>query len=138
MNDLLFVYGTLRPGASADLLCTHPQQVRWFCRAHVHGLLYQVSYYPGLILLPATDGRAMRVMGDVFQLKDPLSLLRELDQFEACTPEDPQPHEYRREEITVTMADGSTCLAWVYVYNHDVKTCALIASGDFLLNEIRS
>lgn len=124
----LFVYGTLRRGASADLAVQYPDAVRWHTTGWLQGHLYRISYYPGLVLHP--DGP--RVVGDIFELMRPSETLAMLDEFEACSPQHPPPHEYTRQRVTVQCAQSHAVPAWTYVYNHAVQTLNAISSGDFL------
>lgn len=125
-RQLLFVYGTLRPG------CNNPMAIwlnsaAWHAgRATVIGKLYQVQDYPGVV--PSSAGI---VAGDLFLLPDDPSVLERLDAYEECSPAFPAPHEYKRERLVVEGAEGSL-EAWVYVYQGDVHGLDLIESGDFL------
>ncbi len=124
--DLLFVYGTLRPGHGGPM-------AQWLIRHADHrepcwaaGRLYRVADYPGFV--PGSDGR---VAGDLFALPNDPTLLAALDEHEECSDRFPEPHEYRRERLIVQGRDGPV-EAWVYVYSLDVAGLEHIAHGDFL------
>lgn len=121
-DDLIFVYGTLRPDASA----AHRMAGRghWLGAATAIGRLYRIGDYPGMV-----EGDAV-VQGALFAADDPDALLAALDVYEGCGPDDPAPHEYRRARIAV-MLDDQTHEAWTYLYNWPVDPDALIESGDF-------
>lgn len=126
---LLFVYGTLRAGFDGPM-------ARWLRgvapvlgRATARGALYRVDAYPGFV--PGDEGV---VTGDLFALADPATLLARLDEYEECAAYFPEPHEYRRELVTVQGADGPV-EAWTYIYARDVAGLARIAGGDFLVSE---
>ena len=44
----------------------------------------------------------------------------------------PEPTEYVRRMLSVTLADGAASRAWTYVYNWPVAGLPRIASGRFL------
>lgn len=125
-QELLFVYGSLRPGFDGEM-------ARWLasvasCQgaAVANGALYRVDYYPGFV--PGWDGI---VTGALFLLPDASATLSVLDEHEECAAHFPASHEFRRERIKVRCAAGSTD-AWTYVYARDVAGLERIASGDFL------
>jgi gamma-glutamylcyclotransferase (GGCT)/AIG2-like uncharacterized protein YtfP len=72
------------------------------------------------------------VHGELFRLRVPDELLRELDMYEACGEGFPEPTEYLRQMIDVIRPDGATQRAWTYVYNWPVTDLPVIASGRFL------
>jgi crotonobetaine/carnitine-CoA ligase len=126
--ELLFVYGTLRAGTG------HPKQTLlargadYVGRARFGGRLHRVAHYPGLV---ETDVPSEFVVGDVFRLRDPATLLRELDAYEGCHPDDPAA-PYARVRREVRLEAGGTVTAWLYLYNRSIDTLERIESGDFL------
>lgn len=125
-RPLLFVYGTLRPGLDGPMARWLADRAEWIGAGWIGGKLYQVADYPGFV-----PGEAGRVYGDLFALPDAEALLARLDAYEECTPDDPLPHEYRRERCLVETADGPVD-AWVYLYALSVTGHRVIASGDYL------
>lgn len=128
-SDLLFVYGTLMRGFDhpmARLLAGHAD---FLGEATCRGRLVLVNHYPGLLL---SDAPPDVVHGELFRLRVPDELLRELDMYEACGEGFPEPTEYLRLLIDVARADGATQKAWTYVYNWPVTDLPVIASGRFL------
>jgi len=79
-----------------------------------------------------SEDAADTVQGEVFRLHQPDAMLREFDIYEACGEGFAAPTEYLRRHLAVTLADGSVCEAWTYVYNWPVEEAARIASGRFL------
>ncbi len=71
------------------------------------------------------------ITGDLLRLTDPAASLPWLDAFESCGPDDPPPHDYRREIGSVMTASGAV-EAMVYVWNWSVEGLERIASGDWL------
>lgn len=127
MSDegLIFVYGTLRPGGSAEARMTG--HGRWLGPATASGQLYRISHYPGFV----ADAAGGPVQGALFEAADPQRLLAALDVYEACGPDDAHPHEYRRIRLPV-IHDERRLMAWTYAYAWPVNTATPIASGDFL------
>jgi len=123
---LIFVYGTLRPGGSAEVRMTG--HGRWLGPARAAGRLYRIAHYPGFI---ADDGGDDRVEGALFEATDPGALLAALDIYEGCGPDDPAPQEYRRARIAVEHR-GVVRQAWTYLYAWPVDETTRIAGGDFL------
>jgi gamma-glutamylcyclotransferase (GGCT)/AIG2-like uncharacterized protein YtfP len=121
----VFVYGTLRRGG-----CNHARMAgaEWLGPASVRGRLYELGWYPGLVI----DAQAGAVHGDVFKLAS-WEQLAALDHYEGCSPEHPEPHEYRRERTEVLI--GTTRIsAWLWVWRQAQAAAApqLIATGDWL------
>jgi gamma-glutamylcyclotransferase (GGCT)/AIG2-like uncharacterized protein YtfP len=132
--DRLFVYGTLMRDFDhpmAQLLAAHAD---FLGEAQCRGRLYLVKHYPGLVL---SDDPAETVFGELYRLRQPDELLREFDMYEACGEGFPEPTEYVRQMLKVTLADGATSKpqvleAWTYVYNWPVALLPRIASGRFM------
>ena len=123
---LIFVYGTLRRGSDHANAARLARESEWLGTATLTGTLYRVTWHPALVL-EGTD----RVTGDLLRLTDPASSLPWLDAFESCGPDDPLPHDYRREMAQVMTADGAVP-AMVYVWNLYVDGLVRIGSGDWL------
>ncbi len=68
----------------------------------------------------------MKISNDA--LERTLSLL---DDYEGLGQDDPLPHEYRREFVSVTLDDGRQLEAWAYVVNRSLEGLGRIHSGDF-------
>ncbi|HET9140631.1 gamma-glutamylcyclotransferase family protein [Actinophytocola sp.] len=104
--ELLFVYGTLQPGAS------HWHLLRPWVNgpprpAELPGVLYDTGRgYPALELRP--DGP--RVSGWVVELRSPSEpALAAMDSYEGA--------EYRRERVA--LADGTGCWTYVWIVGFD-------------------
>ena len=127
--DCVFVYGTLMRGFDhpmARLLAGHAD---FLGQATCRGRLVLVKHYPGLLLSEAASDI---VHGELFRMRVPAELLGELDMYEACGEGFPEPTEYLRQLIEVTLPGGATTQAWTYVYNWPVTGLAIIESGRFL------
>jgi gamma-glutamylcyclotransferase (GGCT)/AIG2-like uncharacterized protein YtfP len=130
----LFVYGTLRRGASGEpgkdnmMMRALSAASKPVGRGRVRGKLHQISWYPALV-----DARNARsaVTGEVVELSDP-NLLAKLDAYEDASTTPSRKHEYVRRRKLVTLDSGERIMAWAYVYNRKPKSKSVIASGDFL------
>jgi len=128
-SDRLFVYGTLMRGFDHPMARMLSANADLLGEARCHGRLYLVKHYPGLVL---SDDPSDVAHGELYRLRAPDALLREFDMYEACGDDFPQPTEYLRRMLRVTLADGASSEAWTYVYNWPVADLPRIASGRFL------
>ncbi len=133
-SDLLFVYGTLMRYFDHTMAQLLSRSADYLGQATCSGRLYLIKHYPGLLL---SDDPADVVFGELYRLRDRDALLGELDMYEACGDGFPEPTEYIRQMLKVTLADGSasepqTLEAWTYVYNWPVARLPRIASGRFM------
>lgn len=129
-SELLFVYGTLRKKAAADMHHWLVRHARYYSAGQMSGELYEVAGYPGAL---ATVGNGRRISGELYKIIDAESVLPTLDEYEECTERFPKPHEFIREKRPVTLPDGKQVLAWVYLYNRNTAQLERIDSGDYLL-----
>ena len=129
ISDRLFVYGTLMRGFDHPMAKLLSVNADFLGEARCRGRLYLIKHYPGLVL---SEDPADVVFGELFRLRDRDALLREFDMYEACGEGFPQPTEYLRQMLSLTLADGSAMDAWTYVYNWVAAKLPRIASGKFL------
>ncbi|WP_454624826.1 gamma-glutamylcyclotransferase family protein [Bradyrhizobium cenepequi] len=129
ISDRLFVYGTLMRGFDHPMARLLSGNADFLSEARCQGRLYRVEHYPALVL---SDDPADIVHGELFRLRAPDDLLREFDMYEACGEGFPQPTEYVRQILPLTLAAGTSTEAWTYVYNWPVARLPRIASGRFL------
>jgi len=128
-SDRLFVYGTLMRGFDHPMAKLLSRSAEFIGEARCQGRLYLVKHYPGLVL---SDDPDEVVFGELYRLRVPHELLRELDMYEACGEGFAEPTEYVRQTLSVT-SDGRTAEeAWTYVYNWPVTRLPRIASGRFM------
>jgi gamma-glutamylcyclotransferase (GGCT)/AIG2-like uncharacterized protein YtfP len=119
--ELLIVYGTLRSGTGWRERLGVDHLVRSAGPCSITGSLYDLGWYPGLVLEPT--GRP--VACEVLELLDP-SALAVFDRFEGFDPATPDAGEYRR----VTIDDPVR--AWIYVFERPVRSDQLVPGGDWL------
>ena len=129
MSDRLFVYGTLMRGYAHPMARLLSANAEFLGQASCRGRLYRVKHYPGLVL---SDDAGERVFGELYRLRAVEDLLREFDMYEACGEGFPEPTQYLRRTLPVTLADGTESEAWTYIYNWPVEALARIESGRFL------
>lgn len=127
MLDLLFVYGTLqRQGAAHQLLVG---QASYLGSAWLQGRLYEVSGYPGAVL---SDNSRDCIHGELYRMHQPDILLARLDEYEEIGPQYPQPHEYRRMQVSVRTALQKNHTAWTYIYTRCTVNLIRIPSGSWI------
>ena len=128
-ESYLFVYGSLRQAAKRSQHTLMRRYCQWQGEGFIKARLYQIADYPGAV---ESDLDTDRVYGEIYQISDPMALFAYLDHYEECSPDFPQPHEYRRQQLKVSQLPDLTLTAWVYLYNHGVGDKSRILSGDFL------
>lgn len=117
MSEYLFVYGTLQPAAAPPELKEIMDRWRKVGSGTVLGQLFDLGEYPGAVL----DGNSTsRVIGDVYELRDPAALAT-LDEYEGFDADEPGQSLFHRVRTEVKMADGGKQPSWIYVYNRDVS-----------------
>ena len=126
--NVVFTYGTLRPGLS-DL-----KEARAFRAAAKHigpakfqGKLFAIDWYPGAV---DSNNPNDVVKGDLFEITRNTDFFSQVDIYEQCTPDLPEPHEYRRT-IRNVFCDGQYIPAWIYLYNWKISDQPRIPTGDF-------
>ncbi|MGB8401679.1 gamma-glutamylcyclotransferase family protein [Bradyrhizobium sp.] len=129
ISDRLFVYGTLMRGFDHPMARLLSRSADFLGEARCRGRLYRVKHYPGLVL---SDDPADVVFGELYRLRARDALLDEFDMYEACGAGFPEPTEYVRRMLQVSLHDGTATGAWSYLYNWPVARLPRIASGRFL------
>jgi len=132
-NDLLFVYGTLRRGASNDIEQNFSKgyaapRVSYVQHDRINGAIYNVgNWFPGASLSSVenknvfTDKESF-IVGDIFCIEDP-SVVKALDMYEGY------PSLFGRE---CAVTEGGLTV-FLYTYNRGIGADdALISTGDWL------
>ena len=143
-RDYLFVYGTLLSGDGGPTGTAQrarlAREARVIGTGSVEGRLYDLGRYPGL----GVPAHGETVHGEVLELPGAERTLRWLDVYEGIVPgrhchnvsglapERPNKVEYEREQRDVTLDDGRTVRAWVYMYRGALTDAKLIADGRWL------
>lgn len=128
-SEFLFVYGTLRKAMTTVMSAVLTRHCDYVAEGYMHGKLYEVNSYPAAI---ESSEPHTKVYGELYQIINSALVLPALDAYEECTATFLEPHEYIRKLLTITLFDGSTVTAWVYIFNHDVSRLAPIHSGDYV------
>ena len=121
-----FVYGTLMRGESNHAVAARHglADVRI---GSVSGDLFDTG--AGYPAMRPTTGPG-RVHGELLVTVDFESALQSMDALEGYEGEDDPDNLYDRRRIEVTLDDdGSTCLAWIYVYAQDLPPHTRFVSG---------
>ena len=125
----LFVYGTLRQHSDNEMSKILQQNANYIDEATFQGRLFRVDDYPGAV---PSQSPADLVKGEVYRLAQPDLLLPQLDRYEECAIDFPQPTEFARKIYQVRLIGGDIIQAWVYLYNRTTDGLELLLSGDFL------
>ncbi|MES2189927.1 MAG: gamma-glutamylcyclotransferase family protein [Pseudomonadota bacterium] len=126
----VFVYGTLCRGEQRDInkLNPRPEFIR---EAYVHGTLYDLGTYPGIVL-----GGQGAVRGEVYGINAELESL--LDEIEEVWPQ--QTGEYAKREVQVQLKDvgnhdrdmrSMSCLIYEITASH-TEGKPVIEGGDWV------
>jgi gamma-glutamylcyclotransferase (GGCT)/AIG2-like uncharacterized protein YtfP len=123
-----FVYGTLLPG--------QPNYGLWRGRIEseqeatfANGRLYDMGYYPMLV-----EGEVGRVQGLLITVRpqEYEAVVMELDALEGYDPGQPDACAYCRVERSVTLIDGRSVSAWVYLgHSRYVSELTPVTGGDW-------
>ena len=137
----VFVYGTLRSGQERDVNLLLPAPL-WVGYGSVHGLLYDLGAYPGLV--STRERSAQKIHGEIYAITSRLEEL--LDEIEEVWPQ--QTGEYSKLEVDVELetdaqlpaAGGRAgrkkelrCLVYE-IHASRVQGMVLISSGDWVLH----
>lgn len=127
-NRNLFIYGTLRGGAGHEMYQVLAKNAIFVAEAIVAGELYSLGLYSGLV--PRGDTVSL-VKGELYQIRSEAleSTFEVLDEYEGLGPQNPLPHQYRRELVSAVLSDGRQLQAWAYVLNQPPKGLLRIGSG---------
>lgn len=122
--ELVFVYGTLRSGASN---ARRMEGAKWLGVRFVRGRMYQIDWYPGLVLDPEGDW----VTGEVWEVTP--DKLAELDEYEG--------EEYRRVRTRPAWTKDSAEAfnlelepqpVWLWEWTGPVDADSRVRTGDWL------
>ncbi|WP_446812089.1 gamma-glutamylcyclotransferase family protein [Methylomonas sp. 2BW1-5-20] len=126
-TQYLFVYGTLRRDLHDKIRHPFLDACDYLGDGFMHGELYEIDAYPGAIA-----GGMGLIKGELYVMQNPERTFSALDNYEECAAHFPQPHEYVRRELPISLPDGQTVSAWVYLYNRPADGLTRIHEGDYL------
>ena len=124
----VFVYGTLRRGQANDITRSHPAP-QLIGSASVHGSLYHLGAYPGVVL--GGDGL---VQGEVYAVDAVLEA--QLDEIEMVYPQQRDEYFKRQLLVTVQLAGGGQAVVDCICYEYNpayLQGAPAIACGDWVL-----
>jgi len=133
--EFVFVYGTLRRGAACPMHSILTDNSDYFGVGYIQAELYEIDHYPGAV---ESCNKKDLVKGELYRINNPELLFTQLDEYEGCSANFAEPHQYLRKQLPVYLeqpadsANSQCVTAWVYVYNHDVSGLWRISSGDYL------
>ena len=128
-HSYLFVYGTLRRDARHEMFHILAKHATFVGEGVIGGRLFLVADFPGAVI---SDVDGDRIHGELYRLASPDVVLAQLDEYEEVDQDQPDLGLFRRTLRPVTLRDGATVSAWVYVYNRPITGLTPIPSGDFL------
>jgi gamma-glutamylcyclotransferase (GGCT)/AIG2-like uncharacterized protein YtfP len=114
----LFVYGTLHPDRAPEEIRAAVAHFHLIGQGTVTGQLLNLGEYPGVI----TTGAQNPIPGTIFAVPGDPTIWHALDTYEGFDPDNLAASLFRREQITVTMEDGTQRQCWIYLYNHPQAT----------------
>ena len=129
-SEYIFVYGTLRKEAALSIGKLLEQHGDYVSRGHMQGKLYEIDGYPGAV---ESDDKSEKIFGELYIINRPDIVFPQLDEYEGCAESFPEPHEYIRKKVAVTLSGGEGVKAWVYIYNNKINNMERIRSGDYYL-----
>ena len=133
MAEFLFVYGTLKKGAKENKHAFIEPHTEFFSYATAPGELYRYEdaefIYPGY---EYDEDKPFQVRGELYVITNAEALFLILDEYEGCTVNDPKPHQYTRQKVTVKSNVAFEYQAWTYTYNWPTKGLQRIESGNFI------
>ena len=130
--DLLFVYGSLRRESSHhDIL--RSIRAGFMGPAMVAGQLFDLGRFPGTRLVERLSDRigSRRVMGELYQLRNPERDFYALDRYEGLQSAAPKMSLFGRELTRAWIRGGNTAQAWIYCLNRIPPMARPIPSGDY-------
>lgn len=127
MADLVFFYGTLMTPFNRTARLQINDHLVFRGRGSIRAALFDLGIYPAAV--PASDSR---VRGEIYQMLQPATVLRALDELEGYRPTDPETSLYTRTLAPVTTDEGTVIDAWAYFYNAPLGRAERIESGDYL------
>ncbi len=119
-ENYLFVYGTLLKGTNHPVHRVLARHAQFVGCGNFQGNLYDLGSYPGAV---ASDENPDRVRGEVYRLRKPERVLRELDGYEGG--------EFRRERASIFLENGKEVRSWIYLYRGPMTGLKTIARGDY-------
>ena len=129
-DEYLFVYGTLRSEFATPMYQFLVRHADFFDHGYFQGRLYEIDGYPGLV---PSENTGELVYGEVYLLKNSEKIFKLIDNYEGLNPRWPEPHEYKRKQVEVSLIRGKKIMTWIYIYDLPVIDLYRIESGDYAI-----
>lgn len=130
LEEYLFVYGTLKSTIHKPVHAIMDRCCDYLGQGTFQGKLYLIDHYPGAVESSDTQDQ---VHGEIYLIHQHQSLFEALDNYEECSADYPEPHEYQRCQVQVTLEGGKRLNAWIYLYRYPLTDKPLIGKGVFEL-----
>jgi gamma-glutamylcyclotransferase (GGCT)/AIG2-like uncharacterized protein YtfP len=129
MTDRVFFYGTLMTGFDRRRRAGIDEgTLTYLGRGYIQAALFDLGIYPAAV--PDPEGR---VWGEVYEMREPETVLPILDSIEGYCPEEPDASLYMRNEVPIVLEGCRTGEnGWAYFYNAPLGRAQRIVSGDYL------
>jgi gamma-glutamylcyclotransferase (GGCT)/AIG2-like uncharacterized protein YtfP len=120
----LFVYGTLMRGQKSHGLLAQRRNVEFVGLGKIRGELYELHShgYPGAIPSAQPD---RFVSGQLYRLRNPDSILEDLDEFEGCE------EGLFRRALVDAWSKGRKVKAWTYFYARPLGQASPLLTGAY-------
>ncbi len=127
MTEYIFVYGTLRKTFKNKYAQLLHNNAHFLGETFIQGRLYNLETYP---VARYNKDDTEKIIGELYHIQNQ-EIIPLLDEYEEFGPQFPQPNEYIRIEITVTLK-GKVYNTWFYQYNASTTHLQPIITGDYL------
>ena len=118
----LFVYGTLRKAVQHPMHQILDRHASFVGSGVFQGRLYNLESYP--VAIRSAD-RSARVIGELYRVSQNKKVLKRLDDYEGSL--------FRRERVSITLENGATVRAWIYLFLGPTEGQIKIPSGDYVV-----
>jgi gamma-glutamylcyclotransferase (GGCT)/AIG2-like uncharacterized protein YtfP len=132
MSHFLFVYGTLKRSVNHPAHQLLKGDCAYYGQGYFWGRLYHVTNYPAAVL----GDEKNKVQGEVYQVLSADRLFQRLDDYEECSDNYPEPHEFYRTKVTIYLA-VETIVAWIYLYQANPVGLEEILAGVYEIKRER-
>jgi gamma-glutamylcyclotransferase (GGCT)/AIG2-like uncharacterized protein YtfP len=131
IGELLFVYGSLRKDSKNDMHQLLARNSTFVGAGRIQGELYDLGTHPGVVI---GERCSDTVVGEVYALTSDqvADMWQVLDRYEGCGPDDPGPHEYRRQVVRVILDNGDELDAWAYILATRPRTAVSVPGADYI------
>lgn len=110
----LFVYGTLRKSSYHEAHKLLELDCIYQSDGYFYGDLFNLGEYPIAI---QNDNTSNKVLGELYRIINAKPLFERLDDYEECSVNYPNPHDYKRLKIRVYDTHHQSFSAWCYLSN---------------------